>query len=194
MIEPVPLTEARVADAGRLLSGAFIDDPGTAVVEPDPARRWEVNRVLFELDVASTLGSAWLAGVAIWLAPDSVVEAFDDGTLSGIQSIVGRAVMDRWLAMLTDFERVRAEAIGAPHWFLALLGVDRLAQGRGIGTALLQVGHAAADRDGLPCFLETFTEPNVAYYQRRGYVMTRSTTIGPDVPIHAMTRPPGPAA
>lgn len=91
--------------------------------------------------------------------------------------------------MLDAFERVREEAIGAPHWFLALLGVDPVTQGRGVGTALLQVGHDAADREGRPCFLETFTEQNVAYYRRRGYGLTGSTTIADGVPIHAMTRP-----
>ncbi len=92
--------------------------------------------------------------------------------------------------MLTDFERLREEAIDSPHWFLALLGVDPVAQGRGVGAALLQVGHDAADRDGRPCFLETFTELNVGYYERRGYRLIRSTTIGDGVPIHAMTRQP----
>ncbi len=129
-------------------------------------------------------------GVAIWLAPGSIPEAFDDGILSYARSIVGDAAMERWLTMLDAFERVREEAIDAPHWFLALLGVDPVAQGRGVGAALLQVGHDAADRDGRPCFLETFTEPNVAYYRRRGYGLTRSTTIADGVPIHAMTRPP----
>lgn len=197
MIEPTRLVEAQVSDAGRLLASAFIDDPGTAIVEPEPARRWESNRTLFELDVSSTLGSVWaslddrrLVGVAIWLAPGSISEAFDDGILSDARSVVGDAAMDRWLTMLTDFERLREEAIDSPHWFLALLGVDPDAQGRGVGAALLQVGHDAADRDGRPCFLETFTELNVAYYQRHGYRLVRSTTIAGGVPIHAMTRPP----
>ena len=92
--------------------------------------------------------------------------------------------------MLDDFERVRQAAIDRPHWFLALLGVDPTFQGRGVGSALLRVGHEAADLDGRPCFLETFTEPNVAYYERRGYTLTRSTTIAHGVPIHALTRAP----
>ncbi len=61
MIEPTRLVEAQVSDAGRLLASAFIDDPGTAIVEPEPVRRWESNRILFELDVSSTLGSVWAA-------------------------------------------------------------------------------------------------------------------------------------
>ena len=184
MIEPVRLLEAQVADAGRLLAQAFIVDPGTAIVEPDPARRWEANRILFELDISSMLGSVWaclddrrLVGVAIWLAPGSIPEAFDDGILSDARSVVGDAAMERWLMMLEAFERLREEAMDAPHWFLALLGVEPVAQGRGVGAALLQVGHDAADRDGRPCLLETFTELNVAYYRHRGYSLTRSTTM-----------------
>ncbi|HVQ22760.1 MAG TPA: GNAT family N-acetyltransferase, partial [Candidatus Saccharimonadia bacterium] len=194
---PIRLVEAQVSDAGRLLASAFMGDPGTAIVEPDRARHWETTRILFELEISSTLGSVWasfddrrLVGVAIWLAPGSIPEAFDAGMLSSARSVLGDAATDRWLGMLDGFERVREEAIGAPHWFLALLGVDPVAQGRGVGAALLQVGHDAADRDGHPCFLETFTERNVAYYRHRGYSLTRSTTIAQGVPIHAMTRPP----
>ncbi|MET1232421.1 MAG: GNAT family N-acetyltransferase [Candidatus Limnocylindrales bacterium] len=197
MIQPTRLVEAQVAEAGRLLARAFIADPGTAIVEPDPSRRQDVNRVLFELDISSTLGSVWaildgerLSGVAVWLAPGSDSQGLDDRSLSNARSVVGGAAMDRWTALLADFERVRREAIDAPHWFLALVGVDPVAQGGGVGAAMLQVGHDAADRDGRPCFLETFTELNVAYYQRHGYTLTRSTTIAHDVPIHAMTRRP----
>jgi GNAT superfamily N-acetyltransferase len=197
MIEPARLVEAQVTDAGRLLARAFIDDPGTAIVEPDPARRLEANRTLFELDIRSTLGAVWacleagtLAGVAIWQPPDASQDALDERSLSHARAIVGSPTMERWLAMLDEFERVRQVAIDEPHWFLALLGVDPAFQARGVGSTLMRIGHEAADMDGRPCFLETFTEPNVAYYERRGYAVTRSTTIADGVPIHAMMRQP----
>ena len=57
-------------------------------------------------------------------------------------------------------------------------------QGRGIGAALLEVGHDACRSPmARPCFLETFTEPNVAYYQRHGYrADPGSTTIAERCP------------
>ena len=57
-------------------------------------------------------------------------------------------------------------------------------------TGRLAADVAPADMEGRPCLLETFTEANVAYHERCGYGVTRSTTIAEDVPIHAMTRPP----
>jgi GNAT superfamily N-acetyltransferase len=191
------LSGPQVEAAGRLLARAFFDDPGAAIIEPDASRRAAVNRVLFELDIASALGAAWacldagrLAGVAVWIAPDAAPEDLDDRRLSRARSAIGDAAVDRWAAMLVEFERARREAIEEPHWFLALLGTDPDRQGRGVGAALLQIGHEAADRDGRPCFLETFTEANVDYYQRRGYQLIRSTTVAGQIPLHAMSRPP----
>lgn len=196
MIEPARLAEADVAEAGRLLARAFVDDPGTSIVEPDPARRLDASGAMFELVVQVSLGSAWaaktgqrLAGVALWLAPNEA-ESDGDDLIDRARSVVGAAAADRAAGMFEAFEQLRQQSIATPHWFLALLGVDPEFQGRGVGSALMRIGHEAADMDGRPCFLETFTEPDVAYYQRRGYALTRSTTIVDGVPIHAMTRPP----
>lgn len=195
------LSERQVPAAASLLARAFIDDPGAGIVEPVPARRFDANRVLFELDLRATLGSAWacleagaLVGVAVWLAPGAAVQTLDERQLSAARTAVGDAAVDRWAALLDDFERVRGEATDSRHWFLALLGVDPSAQGNGVGAALLGVGHRAADRDDLPCVLETFTAANVAYYRRRGYQLILSTTVADRVPVYAMSRPPRSAA
>ena len=42
-------------------------------------------------------------------------------------------------------------------------------QGQGIGGRLIQPVLVQADKDGMPCYLETQTESNVAFYQRRGF-------------------------
>ena len=47
MNQPILLDESQVDMAARLLARAFMDDPGTAIVEPDPTRRFDVNRALF---------------------------------------------------------------------------------------------------------------------------------------------------
>jgi len=194
------LDASEVEAAGRLLARAFIDDPGAAIIEPDPGRRAAVNRTLFEFDVDSALGAVWgclddqtLLGVSIWLDPDVVPEPPDELRLAQLRARLGDRRVDRWLEMLDGFERVRRGAAAGPHWFLALLGTDPTAQGSGVGAALLQIGHAAADHVGLPCLLETFTDSNVAYYQRRGYRVVLSRTIAGE-PIHAMARQPGGAA
>ena len=56
-----------------------------------------------------------------------------------------------------------------PHWLLDQLAVDPPAQGRGIGRAMLELAIGRAAADGLPLFLETGTEQNVALYRHFGF-------------------------
>jgi uncharacterized protein YhfF/ribosomal protein S18 acetylase RimI-like enzyme len=56
-----------------------------------------------------------------------------------------------------------------PHWLLDQLAVEPAAQGRGIGGALLRHAIARAEADGLPLFLETGMERNLALYRRSGF-------------------------
>ena len=51
-------------------------------------------------------------------------------------------------------------------------GTDPPAQGRGIGSALLAPGLELCDRDGLPAYLESSKERNVAFYSRFGFRVT----------------------
>jgi ribosomal protein S18 acetylase RimI-like enzyme len=76
------------------------------------------------------------------------------------------------------------------HWYLSLLAVDPMAWRQGIGTALLEPSLATIDEDGLPCYLETQKEANLAYYRRFGFEETERLTPsrgGP--PLFTMTRP-----
>ena len=49
-----------------------------------------------------------------------------------------------------------------------------------------------ADAQGVPCYLETQTEGNVAFYRKRGFdtVLEEREPVG-DLPIWFMVRPPG---
>ena len=197
MILPRLLATNEAEAAGGLLGRTFIDDPGAAIIEPDPSRRRAVNAGLFALDLRVSIGQAWvtfddegMAGVGVWTPPGAADVRLDEAARREASAVAGDDATLRWLALLDDFEHVRQHAMPEPHWFLALLGVDPRAQGRGIGNVLIQVGHDAADRAGLPCFLETFTAQNVAYYERRGYRLRYSTMIADGVPLHAMARPP----
>ena len=56
-----------------------------------------------------------------------------------------------------------------PHWYLQLLATHPDWQRRGMGARLMASMFERADREGLPCWLETETLVNVAYYQRHGF-------------------------
>jgi ribosomal protein S18 acetylase RimI-like enzyme len=76
------------------------------------------------------------------------------------------------------------------HWYLALLVADPMVWRRGIGTALVEPGLERIDDDGLPCYLETQKEANLAYYRRFGFEETDRLRPVPDGPtLFTMTRP-----
>jgi ribosomal protein S18 acetylase RimI-like enzyme len=55
------------------------------------------------------------------------------------------------------------------HWHLGPIGVHPELQGRGIGTALLDSFLTTVDQQGLPAYLETDVDRNVALYQTFGF-------------------------
>jgi len=84
-------------------------------------------------------------------------------------------------------------------WYLPMIGVDPVAQGRGLGSALLRHGLAACDRDGLPAYLEATNPRNRALYERHGFRVVEVIQAGSSPPLWAMLREPrsggpGPAA
>jgi GNAT superfamily N-acetyltransferase len=97
-------------------------------------------------------------------------------------------------AMVGEIETQHARRMPGPHLRLDFFGVDPDRQGAGIGTLLMSHGHEIADRQALPCYLETFTESNVRYYERRGYAVIGTYPVGDGVPVYALVRPPSSAS
>lgn len=78
-----------------------------------------------------------------------------------------------------------------PHAYLMFLGVARAAQGHGVGSRLLKVGTDRLDAAGLPAYLETQTERNIALYRRHGFEVISENRPRPDAPpLWSMWREP----
>jgi ribosomal protein S18 acetylase RimI-like enzyme len=78
-----------------------------------------------------------------------------------------------------------------PHAYLMFLGVSRAAQGHGVGSRLLKVGTDRCDAAGLPAYLETQTERNIALYRRHGFEVTSENHPRADAPpLWSMWREP----
>lgn len=67
-----------------------------------------------------------------------------------------------------------------PHWYLQLLGTHPDWQRQGLGAALMAVTFERADAEGLPCYLETETPANVAYYRGHGFEVRSEWDVDPD--------------
>lgn len=185
----------------RVLSRSFHADPGTAIFEPDPVRRAAILPAFFRMFVEASLdeggdlvvGGDPVVGLASWFGPDRhgpSDEAMAARGLDAVVEVFGPAAAARMLAMTAEIERQHEARIAGPHLRLEFFGVDPEAQGRGIGGALIAVGHERADRDGLRCWLETFTDEDVRFYRHRGYDVVGSYLVGDGVPMHALIREP----
>jgi GNAT superfamily N-acetyltransferase len=91
--------------------------------------------------------------------------------------------------LFTGFQRVEtAHPHRPPHFYLAVLGTDPSRQGHGIGSALLQPVLDLCDRDGVPVYLESSKESNVAFYARHGFRVTAEVRLPKGPPMWPMWR------
>jgi ribosomal protein S18 acetylase RimI-like enzyme len=179
------------------LARAFVDDPAWVWLITDAEKRRQLLPWLFRVGFDVTAADVWttagvIRGAARWLPPGRppmrvgptlkalVTTPFRLGSAIGPFLAYGRAV-----------ESLRAEAMPGPHWYLAGIGVDPSAQRRGIGTALLEPGLAAAARSGLPAVLLTNNEANLSFYERHGFRVVRKDETPKDGPqAWAMVKAP----
>lgn len=185
-----------------VLAHAFHDDPGTVLYEPDRPRRAELLPRFFRTFVAAALdedGDLVVAGepingIASWFGPERHAPSPDAMGANGFGNVLdvsGPEASQRLLAMVGELEAQHERLTDGTHLRLEFFGVDPAAQGSGIGSALIEHGHRRADEMGVPCYLETFTEENVRFYEHRGYELAGEFTVGDGIPVYGMIRPPG---
>lgn len=201
MAEIVDLVPDQIAAAGAVLARAFFDDGLARLMYPDDEERkrltpWHFTALvrygaLFGR-VLTTPGQP--LGAAIWLPPgepDMTEERMAAAGMDASVAMLGAEAFGRFAAAMEQIAPHREQAVPDPHWYLALIGVDPDHAGKGIGSALLQPVFADADRDGLACYLETAEAANVAFYEARGFAVTRYGTVsGTSVDYWTMLREP----
>jgi len=138
--------------------------------------------------------------------------AFDHGTAHGLENCTavalwlppgvkpdGETVMGLMRASMDDqtygdigelFEQMDEHHPTDEHWYLPLTGVDSIAQGRGLGAALLRHALKICDRDGLPAYLEATSPRSRNLYLRHGFNVVQMIQAGASPPLWAMLRPP----
>jgi ribosomal protein S18 acetylase RimI-like enzyme len=161
-------TDRDVRRIARTASRAFVDDPVMRWLLPDDEEYERHHQVIF-----GNLARRWLATDSLWCTDDVVAMA---GWIPPGRPEVepdGLVRID-----FPDWQLARFAAIGEamvantppePHWYLNMLGTHPDWQRQGLGSALMAAVFETADTDGLPCYLETETEANVAYYRRHGF-------------------------
>ena len=200
----VPLKVSQIEEAAGVLVRSFVDDPGLHFVLPDHAVRDRLGPMLARAAVryalhrgASLTTVDSVRGVALWFPPDTAAPTESDLIETGLAAVpeqIGGEAWQRFKRLLNHLDALHPRYAPEPHWYLALLGVDPPCQRQGIGEALMRPIFAAADRDGLCCYLEAPTADNARYYARRGFRVVAETDV-PDSGVHVwlMRREPRPS-
>lgn len=201
MLEIRKATLADIEACAQVLAAAFQDDPGTINFEPDDERRRVVLPPFFRTFVSASLGEQAdlvvagdpIEGIASWFGPERhgpSPDAMGAHGFADVLTIAGPETANRLLAMVGEIERQHELLTSGSHFRLEFFGVLPERQGTGLGSALIEHGHRHNDEAGLPTYLETFTEPNVAFYRRRGYEVVGDFTIANGTTGWGMIRPP----
>jgi len=198
----VPLRREQRSRAVGSLTRAFRDDPMWSCVLPDPETRSDTFRPMWDalIGFSSVYGAAYTTpdgeGAACWIAPGNTRTTMWKMIRTGFglprsMMRLPRDARDRFFGMMRFLDAHHKRLMPGPHWYLWALGVDPSAQGRGIGGALLEPVLDRADADGVPCYLETQTERNVAFYRGRGFdvALEDREPVG-GLPIWFMIRAP----
>jgi GNAT superfamily N-acetyltransferase len=117
------------------------------------------------------------AAAAAWLPPPGRWQRSRPQRLRLLPSLV-RFLGLRTASILGGLERMEARHPHDPsHWYLFILGTEPVAQGQGLGSALLSHMLARVDAGGIPAYLESSSERNLALYGRHGFEVTSEVAI-----------------
>jgi GNAT superfamily N-acetyltransferase len=170
---------------------AFSADPAARWAWPDPLQFIRIFMPLvtlfggksFDHGTACVIGD--FAAVAQWLPPG--VQP-DDGPIS---ELFERNMSEPKLGqVLFLFEQMAGFHPNEPHWYIPLIGVDPVFQGRGYGTQLMRQGLIACDRDQQLAYLEATSPDNRRFYERHGFRVLGEIRSGDSPPLFPMLREP----
>jgi ribosomal protein S18 acetylase RimI-like enzyme len=168
-------TEADVPELSKMLARAFYDDPvATWAWRSDPLRlhaleQFQAVRIRQLLDGEGVWCNEERSCAALWAAPGRWRASIRE-TVELLPSFMRPRLFVRMpLVALGWMDLERKHPAKPEHWYLAVLGTEPEAQGRGLGSAVLTRMLQQCDSDGIGAFLESSKESNIDYYARHGF-------------------------
>jgi ribosomal protein S18 acetylase RimI-like enzyme len=170
---------------------AFLIDPTARFAWPDardyldamPRAIHEFVGACFEHGTAHV--SDDLRGAALWLPPE--VQPNGDALEKLFRATARPEHLDD---ILGCFEKMDQSHPKEPHWYLSMIGVDPIAQGKGLGAELMRYALARCDQDGALAYLETANPRNIPLYERFGFAAMEGFQVGAAPRVTPMIRRP----
>jgi ribosomal protein S18 acetylase RimI-like enzyme len=186
MSAPPAIRRATAADVPILaaaLARAFFDDPVASWAwRPDELRmaaleRFQATRLRQLMAHEEVWCSADLSCAALWAPPGHWHSTLRE-TAELVPCFLRPRLLARMPLVAAGWEKLeRGHPRKPAHFYLAVLGTDPPAQGRGLGSAVLRGVLDQCDQDGVGAFLESSKESNIAYYSRHGFRVTEEVRL-----------------
>jgi GNAT superfamily N-acetyltransferase len=196
MTKSIIKTSASASDEAStidVLVRAFSEDPVAQWIWPD-SQQYQMYFPSFVRAFggkAFTYRSAYYvdgyAAAALWLPPDVLPDEYT--LISIFQRTVSKQTQKD---VFTVFDQMGRYHPSEPHWYLPLMGVDPLKQGKGLGSELMKHALVQCDQDNnKPAYLESSNPRNIPFYERYGFELLSTIQIGTSPHIFPMLRRPG---
>lgn len=182
-IKPVAAALARAFDDDPVMSWLFGEHQARRLTRLRRFFTHEAKRHRIHGQVLTTPDHA---GGAFWDAPGRWRSSWFQILRS--LPVFGPAIGPRMPRALRGLSMIERAHPHEPHWYLAVLGTDPSAQGRGVGGSLMQPVLDRCDEQGLGAYLESSKEQNLAYYARFGFEVTGELTLPNGPPVWPMWR------
>jgi len=181
------IARAQLSAAASALTRSFADDPLILHLFPDGTNRDRLSHGSFTvfahyafrrgLAIAS---SPAMESVGLWIAPGQPALGLWELLRCRVIGLAMSAGFGgaRRLLDFTDFAgEIHNGCVPGPHWYLVALGTLPERRNRGLGRRLVEPVLEAAEREGLPCYLETNSEANVPFYEALGFEVVEENAI-----------------
>ena len=185
------LEMSKAEELAAVLSEALCNEPHFRYVISDDHARLRFLRGYFGSAIrASRLnGEIYttppIDGGALWIGPGRGL------TLASMMTMSPAEAQKRCSNLVTHLDEVHQQLVRGLHWYLLALGAKPSRQNENVEGMLLERLLSRADSDDLPCYLETFNDKHLHFYERHGFRIAGSGKIpggGPD--FWAMIRRP----
>ncbi len=193
---PRRVSAEEVPALAQTLARAFLDDPVAMWscppdrLRPKVLERFHTARMRQLLVDREVWTTPELASAALWAPPKrwrttprqdlALARIMLHPRLLARAPLIGRGLL--------GLERKHPHV--PPHWYLAVLGTDPSAQGRGLGSAVLGPVLEQCDVDGVGAYLESSKERNIDFYARHGFRVTAELRLPRGPRMWAMWREP----
>jgi ribosomal protein S18 acetylase RimI-like enzyme len=190
--EVITLDKDNIKPASQVLARAFHESSVYIYTYPEADERQKKSSREFESVLRYGLRhgqvhttSERLEGIAIWIRPATMsmisrrmwlLNALWLATRTGLRASWRMFQLNNYI------ETKHSKLAPFDHWYLMILGVEPEYQRKGYGGRLLRGMLALADEAGLPCYLETTSDENVAFYEHFGFNVVDEFIV-PNTPV-----------